>query len=61
MKHIAVIGLGQMGATLARLSLQAGWRVHAWNRTPDKAERWRPPAPSWLPGRRMPCARRRSS
>ncbi|SDF73351.1 3-hydroxyisobutyrate dehydrogenase [Massilia sp. PDC64] len=39
MKHIAVIGLGQMGATLARLSLQAGWRVHVWNRTPDKADR----------------------
>jgi len=39
MKHIAVIGLGQMGATLARLSLQAGWRVHVWNRTPDKAQK----------------------
>lgn len=36
MKQVAVIGLGQMGATLARLLLQAGWTVHVWNRTPEK-------------------------
>lgn len=32
MKDISVIGLGQMGATLARLLLAQGWRVHVWNR-----------------------------
>lgn len=37
MKGIAVIGLGQMGSTLARLLLAAGFEVHAWNRTPGRA------------------------
>ena len=37
MKSIAVIGLGQMGSTLARLLLGAGFEVHVWNRTPGKA------------------------
>ncbi|MCF7223393.1 NAD(P)-dependent oxidoreductase [Marilutibacter chinensis] len=37
MKHVSVIGLGQMGSTLARLLLEAGHRVTVWNRTPDKA------------------------
>lgn len=38
MQSIAVIGLGQMGATLARLLLAAGMQVHVWNRNPAKAE-----------------------
>lgn len=37
MKSIAVIGLGQMGSTLARLLLGAGFEVHVWNRSPGKA------------------------
>jgi 3-hydroxyisobutyrate dehydrogenase-like beta-hydroxyacid dehydrogenase len=36
MKSIAVIGLGQMGSTLARLLLGAGFEVHVWNRSPGK-------------------------
>lgn len=34
----SVIGLGSMGATLARLLLRAGYRVTVWNRTSSKAE-----------------------
>lgn len=37
MKHVGVIGLGQMGSTLARLLLEAGHQVTVWNRTADKA------------------------
>lgn len=37
MKQVAVIGLGQMGSTLAGLLLQAGWQVHVWNRSPEKS------------------------
>lgn len=37
MKSIAVIGLGQMGSTLARLLLGAGFEVHVWNRSAGKA------------------------
>lgn len=37
MKRVAVIGLGQMGTTLAKLSLSAGLEVHVWNRTCAKA------------------------
>lgn len=37
MNKVAVIGLGQMGSTLAKLLLQAGMEVHVWNRSPDKA------------------------
>ena len=33
----SVIGLGTMGATLARLLLQSGYRVTVWNRTSAKA------------------------
>ena len=32
-----VIGLGQMGSTLARLLLDAGYRTTVWNRSPDRA------------------------
>jgi 3-hydroxyisobutyrate dehydrogenase-like beta-hydroxyacid dehydrogenase len=37
MKQVTVIGLGQMGSTLARLLLEAGYRVTVWNRTAAKA------------------------
>lgn len=37
MKRVTVIGLGQMGSTLARLLLEAGHRVTVWNRTAAKA------------------------
>lgn len=35
--NVSVIGLGQMGSTLARLLLDAGHRVTVWNRSADKA------------------------
>lgn len=38
MENVAVIGLGQMGATLAKLLLKAGAQVHVWNRNPARAE-----------------------
>ncbi len=38
MKRATVMGLGQMGSTLARLLLQAGYRVTVWNRNPARAE-----------------------
>lgn len=38
MEKIAVIGLGQMGATLAKLLLKAGAQVHVWNRNAARAE-----------------------
>jgi 3-hydroxyisobutyrate dehydrogenase and related beta-hydroxyacid dehydrogenases len=37
-RDVTVIGLGMMGATLARLLLQNGYRVTVWNRTPEKAD-----------------------
>ncbi|HZX77335.1 NAD(P)-dependent oxidoreductase [Lysobacter sp.] len=37
-KHATVIGLGQMGSTLARLLLEAGYRVTVWNRTSTRAD-----------------------
>jgi 3-hydroxyisobutyrate dehydrogenase-like beta-hydroxyacid dehydrogenase len=36
--EVSVIGLGAMGATLARLLLRNGYRVTVWNRTNAKAE-----------------------
>jgi 3-hydroxyisobutyrate dehydrogenase-like beta-hydroxyacid dehydrogenase len=36
--EVSVIGLGVMGATLARLLLRQGYRVTVWNRTSAKAE-----------------------
>ncbi|MCI0511180.1 2-hydroxy-3-oxopropionate reductase [Chromohalobacter marismortui] len=36
-KTIGVIGTGLMGAPMARRLAEAGHRVRAWNRTPDKA------------------------
>lgn len=38
MKRATVLGLGQMGSTLARLLLQDGYRVTVWNRNAAKAE-----------------------
>lgn len=38
MNTVAIIGLGQMGTTLAKLSLQHGDMVHVWNRTAGKTE-----------------------
>jgi 3-hydroxyisobutyrate dehydrogenase len=35
---IAVLGMGTMGAPMARNLLQAGYPVRVWNRTRDKAE-----------------------
>ena len=38
MSDVSVIGLGQMGVTLAELLLKAGRSVTVWNRTPEKAQ-----------------------
>jgi len=38
MSEVTVIGLGLMGAALARAFLKDGHRVTVWNRTSDKAE-----------------------
>ena len=35
---VAVLGTGIMGAAMARNLLKAGMDVHAWNRSPEKAE-----------------------
>jgi 3-hydroxyisobutyrate dehydrogenase-like beta-hydroxyacid dehydrogenase len=37
-KDASVVGLGTMGVTLARLLLEAGYRVTVWNRTRSKAD-----------------------
>lgn len=37
-KNVTVVGLGQMGSTLAGLLLKAGYHVNVWNRTRSKAE-----------------------
>ncbi len=38
MSEISVIGLGAMGAALARALLKAGHEVTVWNRSPEKME-----------------------
>jgi 3-hydroxyisobutyrate dehydrogenase-like beta-hydroxyacid dehydrogenase len=38
---IAFLGTGLMGFPMARRLCEAGYTVHAWNRSPDKAERLR--------------------
>jgi 3-hydroxyisobutyrate dehydrogenase-like beta-hydroxyacid dehydrogenase len=38
MNEVTVIGLGSMGATIARLLIESGKRVTVWNRSPEKAE-----------------------
>ena len=37
MKSVSVLGLGVMGAALARSLIAAGYHVTVWNRTPEKA------------------------
>lgn len=39
---IAVLGIGAMGFPMARRLREAGFEVHAWNRSRDKAERLLP-------------------
>lgn len=39
---IAVLGIGLMGFPLARRLCEAGYAVHVWNRSRDKAERVQP-------------------
>ena len=39
MKKIAVLGIGLMGYPMARRLCEAGFTVHVWNRSPEKAER----------------------
>ena len=39
---IAVLGIGFMGFPMARRLCEAGFKVNAWNRSPDKAERLAP-------------------
>ena len=39
---IAVLGIGTMGFLMARRLCEAGHEVHAWNRTPKKANRLMP-------------------
>lgn len=36
MTNIAVLGLGAMGSTLARLLIEKGHAVHVWNRSPGR-------------------------
>src|SRR6478609_10189672 len=36
-ERVAVLGIGTMGAPMARNLLKAGFHVRVWNRTPDKA------------------------
>jgi 3-hydroxyisobutyrate dehydrogenase-like beta-hydroxyacid dehydrogenase len=40
--RLAILGIGLMGFPMARRLLEAGHMVHAWNRSPEKAERLRP-------------------
>ena len=35
---ITILGTGLMGAPMARNLLKAGFQVHAWNRTREKAD-----------------------
>ncbi|MDO9403863.1 MAG: NAD(P)-dependent oxidoreductase [Polaromonas sp.] len=41
-KTIAVLGIGNMGFPMARRLCEAGYQVHAWNRSRDKAARLAP-------------------
>ena len=51
---VAIVGLGVMGAALARAQLEVGARVHVWNRSPEKL------APLVALGAR-PCGRARDA
>ena len=37
-RNVSVIGLGAMGAGIARTFLEAGWEVAVWNRSRDKVD-----------------------
>ena len=37
MQSVSIIGLGVMGAALARVLLETGYKVTVWNRSPEKA------------------------
>ena len=39
---IAFLGIGLMGFPMSRRLCEAGYTVHAWNRSADKTERLRP-------------------
>ena len=39
---VAVLGIGMMGFPMARRLCEAGFTVHAWNRSRNKAERLQP-------------------
>jgi 2-hydroxy-3-oxopropionate reductase len=41
-RRIAVLGIGLMGFPIARRLCEAGFEVHAWNRTREKADRLLP-------------------
>jgi glutamyl-tRNA reductase len=36
-QRVAALGIGIMGAPMARNLLKAGFQIRVWNRTPDKA------------------------
>src|ERR1700712_4092422 len=38
MTDLAFLGTGTMGLPMAQNLLRAGFTVHAWNRTPDRAQ-----------------------
>lgn len=40
--RIAVLGIGLMGFPMAKRLCEAGWEVHVWNRTLEKAQRLAP-------------------
>lgn len=40
--QVAVLGIGMMGFPMARRLCEAGHQVHAWNRSPGKAQRLAP-------------------
>lgn len=37
-RSVSILGLGQMGAAIARAYVKAGWKTIVWNRSADKAE-----------------------
>lgn len=37
-RTIGIVGLGLMGTALTERFLEAGWRPHIWNRSPEKAQ-----------------------
>ncbi|KIX98632.1 uncharacterized protein Z520_05933 [Fonsecaea multimorphosa CBS 102226] len=37
-RSVSVLGLGDMGAALARVLVENGWKTTVWNRTPAKAQ-----------------------